>query len=209
MIQILIADDHTVVRKGLIQILLDEFPNAHIEEVDNSEDLVKKAIKGIWDIIITDLTMPGRSGLDALRQISEFSPKMPVLVMSIHPEELYAIRALKAGAAGYLSKNTAPDELVKAVHLVLSGKKYISPSMAENLANSITRDYSKLPHEQLSDREFDVLKLLASGKAVSEIAGLLFLSVTTVSTYRSRIMNKMKMKSNAELTMYALENKLL
>jgi two-component system, NarL family, invasion response regulator UvrY len=209
MIQILIADDHSVVRKGLIQILLDEFPSARIEEVENSEDLVKKAIKGNWDVIITDLTMPGRSGLDALHQLSEFLPKMPVLVMSIHPEELYAIRALKAGAAGYLSKNTAPDELVKAVRLVLSGKKYISPNMAENLANSITRDYSKLPHEQLSDREFDVLKLLASGKAVSEIASLLFLSVTTVSTYRARIMHKMKMKSNAELTMYALENKLL
>jgi two-component system, NarL family, invasion response regulator UvrY len=209
MIQILIADDHTVVRKGLIQILLDEFPSARIEEVDNAEDLIKKSIHAKWDVIITDLTMPGRSGLDALHQLSQFFSKMPVLVMSIHPEELYAIRALKAGAAGYLSKNTAADELVKAVRLVLAGKKYISPAMAENLANSIARDHSKLPHEQLSDREFDVLKLLAAGKSVSEIASSLSLSVTTVSTYRARIMNKMNMKSNAELTMYALENKLM
>jgi two-component system, NarL family, invasion response regulator UvrY len=209
MTRILIADDHAVVRRGLAQILRDEFPAALIEEVDNSEDLVKKALKGNWDVVISDLSMPGRSGLDALRQLKEFFPKLPVLIMSIHPEDQYAIRVLKAGASGYLSKGSAPDELVKAVRIVLAGKRYISASTAERLANSITRDQDKLPHETLSDREFDVLKLLAAGKPVSEIARQLSLSVTTVSTYRSRIMGKMNMKTNAELTMYAITNHLL
>ncbi len=209
MIRILIADDHAVVRKGLAQILLDGFRGAHIEEVENSEELIGKAMKTHWDVIISDLSMPGRSGLDALHQLRESLPKLPVLIMSIHPEEQYAIRVLKAGAAGYLSKATAPDELVKAVRIVLAGRKYISSSTAEKLANTILQDQDKLLHESLSDREFDVLKLIASGKTVSEIAGLLSLSVTTVSTYRSRIMVKMNMKSNAELTMYAIAHHLL
>ena len=209
MIRILIADDHAVVRKGLAQILLDGFKSAHIEEVENSEELISKAMKSHWDVIISDLSMPGRSGLDALRQLKESLPKLPVLIMSIHPEEQYAIRVLKGGAAGYLSKASAPDELVKAVRIVLTGRKYISSSTAEKLANTILQDQDKLLHESLSDREFDVLKLIASGKSVSEIAGLLSLSVTTVSTYRSRIMVKMNMKSNAELTMYAIAHHLL
>ncbi|MFI5156488.1 MAG: response regulator [Chitinophagales bacterium] len=209
MVQILIADDHSVVRKGLMQILLDEFTNAHIEEVENAEELIQKAGDRGWDVIISDLSMPGRSGLDALRQLKISLPKVPVLIMSIHPEEHYALRALKAGAAGYLSKDTAPDELVKAVRMVLLGKKYISPSMAENLANAISGDPNKLPHEQLSDREFDVLKFLASGKSISEIASLLSLSATTVSTYRARILSKMNLKNNYDLTMYAFEHKLL
>ncbi len=209
MIRILIADDHAVVRRGLAQILLDEFKGAHIAEVGNSEELIRTAMKERWDVIISDLSMPGRSGLDALRQIRESFPKLPVLIMSIHPEDQYAIRVLKAGAAGYLSKDTAPDELVKAVRIVLAGKKYISSSTAEKLASTILRDQDKAPHEYLSDREFDVLKLIASGKTVSEIAAQLSLSITTVSTYRSRIMTKMNMKSNAELTIYAIDNQLL
>jgi two-component system invasion response regulator UvrY len=207
--QILIADDHAVVRKGLAQILLDGFPGARIEEVDNSEDLIRTAMKGGWNVIISDLSMPGRSGLDALHQLKELFPKLPVLIMSMHSEDQYAIRVLKAGASGYLSKDTAPDELVKAVRTVLLGKRYITASTAERLANSIAKDQEKLPHETLSDREFHVLKLLAAGKPVSEIAAALLLSVTTVSTYRSRIMSKMDMKSNAELTMYAMNNNLL
>jgi two-component system invasion response regulator UvrY len=209
MLQILIADDHAVVRKGLAQILLDGFPGARIEEVDNAEDLIRKAMKGEWNVIISDLSMPGRSGLDALHQLKELFPKLPVLIMSMHSEDQYAIRVLKAGASGYLSKGTAPDELVKAVRTVLLGKKYITASTAERLANSIAKDQEKLPHEILSDREFHVLRLLAAGKPVSEIAAALSLSVTTVSTYRSRIMTKMDMKTNAELTMYAMNNNLL
>jgi two-component system invasion response regulator UvrY len=209
MIQILIADDHAVVRKGLARILLDEFSGATIVEVGNSEDLVKKAIKGSWDVIISDLSMPGRSGLDALRQLKEMLPKIPVLIMSIHPEDQYAVRVLKAGGSGYLSKESAPDELVKAVRLVLAGKKYVSASTAEKLAVSVAKDHEKSSHEHLSDREFDVLKLIAAGKSVSEIARQLSLSVTTISTYRSRVMAKLNIRTNAGLTMYALDNQLL
>jgi two-component system invasion response regulator UvrY len=209
MMQILIADDHAVVRRGLSQILLEEFPSAKIEEVDNSEDLIRKAMDGHWDVIISDLSMPGRSGLDALHQLKELLPDTPVLIMSIHPEDHYAIRALKAGASGYLTKATAPTELVKAVRLVLEGRRYISASTAEKLASAVIQEKDKPLHEYLSNREFDVLKLLAAGRPVSEIASQLSLSITTISTYRARIMSKMKIKTNAELTIYAMNNHLL
>lgn len=209
MLKILIADDHTVVRKGLRQILLDEFPGAKIEEATDAEGLIKKVMQGKWDIVVSDLSMPGRSGLDALQQIKISNPGLPVLILSIHPEEQYALRALKAGAAGYLSKDTAPDELVKAVQKVLLGKKYISHSIAEKLANTLSVKTDKFLHENLSNREFDVMKLLANGKSVSEIAEILSLSVTTVSTYRARVMIKMNLKSNSDLTKYAIENKLI
>ncbi len=153
--------------------------------------------------------MPGRSGLDALQQIKQLNPNLPVLILSIHSEEQYALRVLKAGASGYLSKDMAPDELVIAVKKVMLGKKYITTAVAEKLAATLDRDHNKLLHEFLSDREFNVLKMLAAGRSVSEIAESLFLSVTTVSTYRSRIMEKMNLKNNAELTLYAMENKLL
>lgn len=209
MIRVLIADDHTVVRRGLKQILLEGFPTASIEEVPDAEELIKRVMQSEWDVIISDLSMPGRSGLDALQQIKQLNPKLPVLILSIHPEEHYALRVLKAGASGYLSKDSAPDELVTAVNKVLLGKKYITDSIAEKLASVLDKDSNKAPHEVLSDREFSVLKLLAAGKSVSEIAESLFLSVTTVSTYRSRIMSKMNMKNNADLTLYAVEHKLL
>lgn len=209
MIRILIADDHIIVRKGLRQILLEEFPSAIIEEVGDAEDMIKKILSSEWDVVISDLSMPGRSGLEALQQIKQINPTLPVLILSIHPEEQYALRVLKSGAAGYLSKDMAPEELVNAVHRVMLGKKYITPSIAEKLVAAIDQDPDKAPHEYLSDREFSVLKSLAAGKSVSEIAESLFLSVTTVSTYRARLMAKMNMKNNADLTMYALENKLL
>jgi len=209
MIRVLIADDHTVVRRGLRQILLEGFPTAQIEEVPDAEELIKRVMQAEWDVVISDLSMPGRSGLEALQQIKQVQPKLPVLILSIHPEEQYAIRVLKAGASGYLSKDSAPDELVNAVQRVLLGKKYITDTIAEKLASVLDQDSNKSPHEYLSDREFSVLKMLAAGKSVSEIAESLFLSVTTVSTYRSRIMTKMNMKSNADLTLYAVEHKLL
>ena len=209
MLRILIADDHTVVRKGLKQILLDEFPNAKIEEVPDAEGLIKNVMQAQWDVVVSDLSMPGRSGLDALQQIKLSYPNLPVLILSIHPEEQYALRSLKAGASGYLSKDTAPDELVKAVEKVLLGKKYISHTIAEKLANTFSSDSDKHLHENLSNREFDVMKLLANGKSVSEIAEMLSLSVTTVSTYRTRVMKKMNLKSNSDLTKYAIENKLI
>ena len=207
--RILVADDHAVIRRGLRQILLDEFPSAEIEELSDAEAVIKKTITSNWDLIICDLSMPGRSGLDVVEHVKRNFPKLPVLILSIHPEEQYAIRALKAGAAGYLSKDSATTELVNAVHRVLLGRKYISSAIAEKLAGGFDFDSDKLPHETLSDREFDVMKQLAAGKSVSDIAEKLTLSITTVSTYRSRILTKLDMKSNADLTRYAIENKLI
>lgn len=207
--RILIADDHSVVRKGLKQILIEEFPTAEIEDVPDAEEMIKKVMNANWDVVISDMSMPGRSGLDALQQIKQIYPDLPVLILSIHPEEHYALRVLKAGASGYLSKGSASDELVKAVQTVLLGKKYISAAVAEKLATSFSSDPSKPAHELLSDREFDVMKLLAAGKSVSDIAEILSLSVTTISTYRARIMTKMNMKTNSDLTKYAIESNLI
>ncbi|HKR06378.1 MAG TPA: response regulator transcription factor [Bacteroidia bacterium] len=209
MIRILIADDHSIVRRGLKEILLDEFPDAQISEVNNGAELLQKARKETWNIIISDLSMPGRNGLEALKQLKVESPKIPVLILSMHPEDQYAIRVLRAGAAGYLTKESASDELVNAVRKILDGRRYITPSIAEKLAESLEKDLSATLHETLSDREFDVLKLIASGKTVSEIADIFSLSVNTVSTYRARILEKMNMKTNAELTHYAINKKLV
>ena len=209
MLRILIADDHAIIRKGLKQILLEEYPSAVIEEVNDAEAAIKKTITNEWDILICDLSMPGRSGLDVLQHVKQNSLKLPVLILSIHPEEQYAIRALKAGAAGYLSKDAATEELVKAVQRILQGRKYISSSLAEIMASELDQETTKPPHELLSDREFHVFKLIADGKSVSEIAEQLSLSITTVSTYRSRILEKMDIKTNADMTRYALEKKLI
>lgn len=207
--RILIADDHAIVRRGLKDILLEAFPSAEITEVCDAESLIQKVIKEQYDVVITDLSMPGRSGLDALQQIKTYDPKLPVLVLSVYPEDQYAIRVLKLGAAGYLNKDMAPEELVTAIHRVLSGKKYITPMVAEKLAYAVDFHSDKLPHEELSDREFEVFKMLAIGKSVSEIGNILHLGVTTISTYRSRILTKMNVRTNAELTQYAMENKLI
>lgn len=207
--KVIIADDHSIVRRGLKQILLEEYPFAEVAEASNAEELISMTFAGEWDVVITDLSMPGRSGLDALRQIREAFPKLPILVLSMHPEDQYAIRVLKAGASGYLNKDTAQEDLISAMRKIMVGKKYISARVAEQMADVIEGHREGALHELLSDREFDVLKMLATGKAVSEIAASLSLSSTTVSTYRARIMEKMKMKSNADLTRYALENKLI
>ena len=207
----LIADDHEVVRRGLKQILFDAFPSAIIAEVTNAEDLLKKVALEEWDVVISDISMPGRSGLEILQQIHQDHPKLPVLILSVHSEDQYAIRVLKAGASGYLNKESATEELVRAINHLLLGKKYITPSIGEKMATMLDRgkDKGKLPHEYLSDREFEVCKLLAAGKSVSEIAEKLLLSVTTVSTYRARIMTKLNLKTNSDLTLYAIEHKLL
>jgi len=208
MLKFLITDDHAIIRKGLKQILMEEYPSATIDEAVNAEEAIQITIQKEYDVIICDLSMPGRSGLDVVDHIKQNYPKLPVLILSIHPEEQYAIRALRAGAAGYLSKDAATDELVKAVQRVLQGRKYISPSLAEKMAMDLDADTSKAAHETLSNRELHVFKLIAEGKSISAIAELLSLSVTTVSTYRARIMLKMNMKTNAELTKYGIENKL-
>lgn len=209
MIRILLADDHAIVRKGLAQIILDEFPTAQIGEVGDVESLIATVIKEQWDVVICDISMPGRSGVEALQQIREIKPELPVLILSMHSEDQYALRVLKAGAAGYLNKDSVHEELVKAIRTVQIGRKYITPSIAEKLASAWNKDSDGQLHEQLSNREFDVLKLLASGNSVTEIAEKLSLSTTTISTYRSRILEKMQMKSNAELTRYAIEKNLI
>jgi two-component system, NarL family, invasion response regulator UvrY len=207
--RILIADDHAIVRRGLSEILLEAWPSAEIEQVGDADTLLRRTLEESWDFVISDLMMPGRSVLETLQQIRQNHPQLPVLILSIFPEEQYATRVFKAGASGYINKDAAPTELVKAIQRILQGRKYITPAVAEKLASDLTVDKERPPHELLSDREFHVMKMLAAGKTITEIAAQLSLSPTTISTYRSRIMEKMKMKSNAELARYALENGLI
>lgn len=207
--KILIADDHAIVRRGMIQLLLEQYPFAIIGEVSNTEELIAEVKKEEWEIVVCDMNMPGRSGLDALQEIRVVKPNLPVLIMSMYPEDQYALRVLKAGASGYLGKETIHDDLVRAIETVRIGKKFITQSVAEKLADAVGSGTPLTLHEILSDREFEVFKLLANGKTVSEIADLLSISSTTVSTYRSRVMEKMNMRSNAELARYALEHKLI
>lgn len=208
MLQILIADDHEIVRKGLKQILIDEFAFANIEEVSDGAALVEKAISGSWDIILSDMAMPGLTGLQALEQIKKHNSRVPVLILSMYPADQYALRVIKAGASGYVTKDTAQEELVTAIRRILSGKKYIPSLIAEQIIEEIG-DHKKQLHEILSDRELTVMKLLAEGRSISEIAQQLNLGVTTISTYRSRILEKMNLRTNADLTRYALEHELI
>ncbi|HLP78439.1 MAG TPA: response regulator transcription factor [Candidatus Paceibacterota bacterium] len=208
--KILLTDDHAVVRHGLKQILADEFKRATFGEARNAQEALNKIWKENWDVVILDITMPGRSGLEVLREIRKAKPKLPVLVLSMHPEGQFAVRVLKRGASGYMTKESAPEELVGAIKKVMAGGRYVSNSLAEKLATYLSGgDAQKPPQEKLSDREFQVLRLIASGKIVSEIAKELSLSVKTISTYRSRILEKMGMKNNAELMHYAMQHQLV
>jgi two-component system invasion response regulator UvrY len=209
LIRVLIADDHPVVRRGLRRILEDEVDMELAGEAQNAQGALDLVSKKKCDVLVLDIEMPGRSGLDVLKDLKMRRPKLPVLVLSIHPEEQFAVRVLRAGAAGYLSKESAPEELVKAIRTVYGGGKHISASVAGELASELGRGTGKALHETLSDREFEVLEMIASGKAVSQIARELSFSVKTISTYRARILAKMGMKTNAELTHYAIENKLV
>jgi DNA-binding NarL/FixJ family response regulator len=207
--KILIADDHAVVRQGLKQILADEYRRATFGEASNAQEAIDRVWQDEWDVVILDVTMPGRSGLEALREIRKSKPRLPVLVLSMHPEDQFAMRVLKSGASGYMTKESAPEQLVGAVKKVMTGGRYVSPDLAEKMAAHINTDFQVAPHERLSNREFLVLRLIASGKTVSQIAEELMLSVKTISTYRTRILEKMVMASNAELTHYAIQNKLV
>jgi two-component system, NarL family, invasion response regulator UvrY len=204
----LVADDHAIVRKGLAQILCDEFPAAIVKEVSNSQE-VFNVVKEQWDVILLDISMPGRNGIETLKQLRSDGIKTPVLMLSMHSAEQYAIRAFRAGASGFLNKETATDELLVAVRKILAGRKYITPSIAEKLAESIGENDTKTPHELLSDREMQVLQHIASGKTVSAIGDELSLSVNTISTYRARILEKLNLSNNAELTRYALDHHLV
>jgi len=209
MIRVLIADDHVVVRQGLKQILGDTPELLVAGEAINGQEVLDKVRAEAWDVVVLDISMPDHSGLDILKQLKAEQPKLPVLVLSMHPEDRYAMRVLKAGASGYLAKDSAADELVKAIRKVVSGGRYVSPFLAEKMAFEIGADASKLPHEALSDREFQVLRLIADGKSVTEIAAELSLSVKTVSTYRARLLEKMNLGTNAELIHYAIRNHLI
>lgn len=209
MIKILIADDHAIVRRGLKQILTETSDMIVAGEAHNGQELLEKARSDHWDVVVLDISMPGRGGLDILKQLKSEQPKLPVLMLTIHPEDQYAVRVLRAGASGYLTKESAPDHLVEAIRKVARGGKYISPHLAEKLAFNLESISERPPHEALSDREFQVLRLIASGKTVKDIGEELSLSVKTISTYRTRILEKMKMKNNAELTHYAIQQKLV
>jgi two-component system invasion response regulator UvrY len=193
----------------LKQILADEFKRATFGEARNAHEALDLVWKEHWDVVVLDVTMPGRSGLEVLREIKKSRPRVPVLVLSMHPENQFAVRVLKRGASGYMTKESAPDELVGAVKKVLAGGRYVSTSLAEKLATYVSADNQKPPQELLSDREFQVLRLIASGKIVSEIAKDLSLSVKTISTYRTRILEKMGLRNNAELMHYAMQHQLV
>ena len=209
MLRMLIADDHEIVRRGLKQILAEGFSFAHIDEAGDCPTLVQKALAENWDIIVSDLAMPGGGGLEALKQIKKISPEMPVLILSIYPEDQYAVRVLKAGASGYLNKDAAPEELVIAVQRILSGRRYVTETMAEKIVQTFDDGSNVPPHELLSDREWDVFRYLATGRTVSEICEILSLKSTTVSTYRTRILIKMSLRTNADIIQYAFENKII
>lgn len=205
--RIILADDHSFIRLGLIQILKDEYPSVEIKEVSDGEALINEVALHEWDLVISDLDMPGRSGLEALQQIKLLKPDLPVLILSIYTEDLYAVRVLRAGASGYMNKNAAPEELITAVHRILLGRKYITPEIAEKLLEQ--GEINKRPHEALSNREFEIFKLLALGKSTSQIAQDLSLALTTISTYRHRILQKLFLTSNSELTRYAISNNII
>jgi two-component system invasion response regulator UvrY len=208
-IKILIADDHAVVRKG-VRHILSEFPDdVTASEAGDSYEVIDKIRKNDYDLVLLDIAMPGKDGLEALKEIKIEKPKLPVLILSMFPEEQFALRALKSGASGYLTKESIPEELLKAIKKILRGGKYVSESFSDELLLVLDRDVEKLPHETLSDREYQVMLMIAAGKTRKEIAEKLFLSVKTVSTYRTRILEKMGMKTNADLTNYVNKHNLI
>lgn len=207
-IKIAIADDHAIVREGLRQICNTK-DMVVVGSAENALEAIKLCRLGTCDVLLLDIMLPDRTGIDVLKQIKKEIPKLPVLILSIHREDQYAIRALKAGASGFLNKQVAPSELINAIRQVAAGRKYISPFLAQELANQVGFDHETPPHETLSDREYQTMVMIASGKTVGDIAAELTLSVKTISMYRSRVLAKMKLRHNAELTHYALKNNLV
>ena len=209
MIKVLIADDHPIVRQGLRQILAGISDMTVAGEAANAQETLAQVRAGGWDVLVLDITMPDRTGFDILKELKHAQPDLPVLVLSIHAEEQLAVRVLKAGASGYLTKENAPGELVKAIRKVVGGGRYISRGLAESLAFGLDADSTRPHHEALSDREFQVMQLMAGGKTLTEIAEELSLSTKTVSTYRTRLLEKMNLKTNADIIRYAIENGLI
>jgi len=209
MLKILVTDDHAMIRLGLKQVLAKHFPSAVVGEAQSAEEALEEVRRKTWDLLVLDISMPGRSGLDVLKDIHLAKPSLPVLIMSMHGEDQFAVRVLKAGAAGFISKHSAPDELVSAIQKILGGGKYVSSKVAERLVLDLGRETGRPPHELLSDRELQVMCMFASGKVNKQVAKELSLSVKTVSTYRARLLEKMNMQSNAELTHYAIKGGLV
>lgn len=209
MIKILIADDHAIVREGLKQIVAETSDMVVAGEAVNGQEVLERVRKEDWNLILLDISMPGRGGIDTLKMLKVEKPKLPVLVLSMYPEEQYAVRALKAGASGYLTKESAPEELIKAIRKVSQGRKYISEALAESLVSHVGTNSEKSLHETLSNREYQVMLMIASGKTVKEIANELSLSAKTISTNRVRALKKMGMKNNAEITYYAIKHELV
>jgi two-component system invasion response regulator UvrY len=208
-IKVLIADDHAILRRGLKEILVRELNDVACGEAEDAQQALLEVQKHAWDLVILDITMPGRSGLDLLGDLQRIQPKVPVLVLSMHAEDQYGKRVLKAGAAGYMNKESAPEELLKAIQKVLGGGRYVSPALGEELASALQRETERPAHETLSSREFEILRMIASGKSVTQIAAELNLSQTTVSTYRTRVLVKLGMTTTAELIRYALQTHLV
>lgn len=209
MLKVLVVDDSPLFRRGVRDLVIEGFHGAKVGEAGNAQEMLELQRRKPWDMTVLDISMPGMNGLDALKQVRQEFPHLPVLILSMHPEEQYAVRMFKAGANGYLTKAAAPEELVKAIKKVQGGGKYVSPALGEALASRIDPVTEKPSHDLLSDREYEVLCLIGSGKTVSEIAETMNLGVTTISTYRARILDKMRMKTNAELTRYAIEQRLV
>lgn len=209
MIRILIVDDHVMFREGLKQILAKHGDMNVVGEVGNGTDALQSIRSDEYDVVVLDISMPGQSGWDTLKEIKLEKPGLPVLILSMHPEDQYAIRMLKAGASGYISKESVPEELILAIRKVASGGKYVSPALAEKIAYALDSHADKLPHQLLSNREFQVMSMLASGKSLKEIAEELSLSEKTITTYRARILEKLNLRNNVEITHYVIENKLL
>jgi len=208
MTTILIADDHAIVRKGLVQILTEGSEAVAVDEAESGEEALMKVRDNEYDLVLLDISLPGKSGLEVLQELKSLSPELPVLMLSMHPEEQYAVRVLRAGASGYLAKGSAADELADAIRKVLAGGKYISASLAEKLVNGLIGAAEKPLHETLSTREHQVMRMIGSGKTVREIANELSLDIKTINTFRNRILRKLKMKSSVELTRYAVQNSL-
>jgi two-component system invasion response regulator UvrY len=208
-IEILIADDHPIVREGFKQVISETDDMIVADEASNGQEVLALVRKREYDLILLDISMPGRSGLEVLKELKSEYQKLPVLILSIYPEEQYAVRAFRAGASGYLTKASAPNELISAIRKIVHGGRYVSESLAEKLTYYLDEDVSKPLHDLLSDREYQVMLMLGSGKTVKEVAEILFLIVKTISTYRSHILEKMKMKNNAEITLYVVKNKLI
>lgn len=206
--RILLADDHNVVRKGFKMILAEVYPNAEITEVTNTAEMIAQLMKAEWDIVITDISMPGRSGAEVIKELKQIAPQTPILVLSTHPPEQYALRTIRAGASCYLTKESAPEELIKAIEWLLTGKKYLTTEVSELLAEALGYEYEEELHKKLTNREFEVLKLIISGKTLTEIAALLSISKAAVSANRSRIFKKLQLQTNADLFKYVLEKKL-